>query len=103
MYAIWAVLAAIFAVGQEILFKRGWDWPGHWWVFIPMAIVISFSIYKLVTNGPTLLVAIVTFSLSTLLLRSLASQFLLGEPLARGNLVALFALGLAVVAGNLWK
>lgn len=103
MYWPWALVAATFAVGQEILFKQGWDWPRHWWLFIPMALATSFSIYKLVTNGPTLLVAIVAFSLSTLLLRSLASQFLLGEPLVRGNLVALLALGVAVVAGNLWK
>ena len=103
MYAIWAVLAAILAVTLEVLYKRDVAWLDYWWFFAPVSVLISYSLFRLVTGGPTLLVSIVAFSLSTLILRSLASQFLLGEPLARGNLVALCALGVAVVAGNLWK
>lgn len=68
-----------------------------------MAVAVNFSVYKTVTSGPTLLIAIVAFSLSTIVMRSLASQFLLGESLARGNLVAVVALLTAAVVGQFWK
>jgi len=60
-------------------------------------------VYKLVTTGPALLLAIVAFTLSTVLLRALASQFLLGESVARGNLVAVVALVIAAVVGQFWR
>jgi hypothetical protein len=91
------------AVTLEVLYKRGWDWLDHWWLFVPMAVAVNFSVYKLVTTGPTLLVAVVAFSLFTILLRALASQFLLGEAVAKGNLVAVVALVIAAVVGQLWK
>jgi len=100
---LWALTAATLAVGLEVLYKRGWDWLEHWWLFIPAAIVVNFSVYKLVITGPTLLVAIVAFSLSTIVLRALASQFLLGESVARGNLIAVVALVIAAVVGQLWR
>ncbi|KKM46757.1 hypothetical protein LCGC14_1559360 [marine sediment metagenome] len=103
MHWAWALSAATLAVGLEVLYKRGWSWPEYWWLFIPVAIIINFSVYKLVTTGPTLLLAIVAFSLSTLLLRVLASQFLLGEALAKGNLVAVVALVTAAVVGRIWR
>lgn len=87
----------------EVLYKKDFVWLDYWWLFAPMSIAISYSLFRTVTGGPTLLLSIVVFSLSTLTLRSLASQFILDEPLAKGNLVALVALGIAVVAGNLWK
>jgi hypothetical protein len=68
-----------------------------------MAVAVNFSVYKLVTTGPTLLVAVVAFSLSTILLRALASQFLLGEAVAKGNLVAVVALVIAAVVGQFWR
>lgn len=100
---LWALTAATLAVGLEVLYKRGWDWFEHWWLFIPAAIAVNFSVYKLVTTGPTLLVAIVAFSLSTIVLRALASQFLLGESVARGNLIAVVALVIAAVVGQFWR
>ena len=103
LYALWAFLAAWLAVTLEVLYKKDFAWGDYWWLFIPVSAAISYSLFRLVTGGPTLLLSIVVFTLSTLTLRSLASQFLLGEPLARGNLVAFCALGLAVVAGHLWK
>jgi hypothetical protein len=103
LYAFWAFLAATFAVTAEVLYKKGFAWGDYWWLFVPMAVVINYAVFRTVMGGPTLLLSIVAFSLSTLVLRSLASQFLLGEPLAKGNLVALCALGAAVVAGHLWK
>ena len=103
MHWLWALIGATLAVGQEVLFKRGWDWLEYWWLFIPVAIAVSFSVYKLVTTGPTLLVAIVAFSLSTIVLRALASQFLLGESVARGNLIAVGALVIAAVVGQFWR
>ena len=103
MHWLWALTAATLAVWLEVLYKQGWGWLEHWWLFIPAAIAVNFSVYKLVTTGPTLLVAIVAFSLSTVLLRSLASQFLLGESVARGNLVAVVALVIAAVVGHLWR
>ena len=103
MYAFWAFTAATLAVGAEVLYKKDFAWGDYWWLFVPMAVAINYSVFRTVTGGPTLLLSIVVFTLSTLTLRSLASQFLLGEPLARGNLVAFCALGLAIVAGRLWK
>ena len=103
LHWLWALIAATLAVGLEVLYRRGWDWLEHWWLFIPMAVAVNFSVYKLVTNGPSLLVAIVAFSLFTILMRALASQFLLGEAVARGNLIAVAALVIAAVVGQFWR
>ena len=103
MHWLWALTTAALAVGQELLFRQGWGWREHWWGFVPRALGVSFSVYKLVTNGPSLLVAIVAFSLFAILLRALASQFLLGEPVARGNLIAVVALVIAAVVGQFWR
>ena len=103
MHWLWALIAATLVVGLEVLYKRGWDWFDFWWPFVPMAVAVNFSIFKLVTTGPALLVAIVAFSLSCLVMRALASQFLLGEAVVKGNLIAVVALVIAAVVGQFWR
>ncbi len=103
MYLFWALVTALFAVTSEVLFKRGIGWPDYWWLFIPLAVAINYGVFRTVTAGPTLLLSIVAFALCTLTLRSLASQFLLGETLTKGNLVAVMALVTAVVVGHIWR
>lgn len=100
---LWALPAALAAVTAEVLFRRGWTWEGHMWLFVPIAIAINYSIYRLVSSGPTLIVAVATFTLATLVARVLASHYLLGEAITRGNLVAVGALGVGILAGYLWR
>lgn len=106
-YFLWGILAAFGAVLNETLYRKGLGWGDAWLlVFLPIQMLIGFSIWKLVSpgsGGPTLLVSIAVFSMSTLVMRSLVSQFLLGEALARGNLVALVGLAIAITAGHLWR
>jgi hypothetical protein len=103
MYLFWAAIASALAVLAETLFRRGWDWGDNFWLFVPLAIALNFSIFRLVTAGPTLLVAIATFSLVTVVMRSAVSEFILGEPLRQGNLVAAAALAIGVLVGALWR
>lgn len=103
---LWAALAAIIAVSVEFLFKRGWSWTDNWFLFVPLAIAINICIYKMVTGDSktsTWLYAIAAFNLCTAVARIGLSQFVLGEPIVRGNLVAAVALLFAVTIGRVWR
>lgn len=99
----WAALAAALAITAEALFRRGVAYGDALWLFIPIAIGINYAIYRLVVGGPSLLVAIAGFNLMTVSARIGVSQFVLHEPVARGNLVAAGALFAGVIVGSLWR
>ncbi len=103
MVFLWSFLASGLAVLIEALFRRGWVWHEHLWFFIPAGIAVNFLVYKIVTAAPTFLLAFVIFALSNVIVRVLVSQFWLGEPVARGNLLAVMALVLAIAARYFWK
>jgi len=103
MYFFWAVVASTTAITAETLFRRGWNWGDNLWLFLPLAVALNYGIFRLVTGGPTLIVSIAAFSLCTVVMRSLVSEFILGEHLRQGNLVAAAALAVGVIVGTFWR
>lgn len=96
-------LAAAVAVSLEVLirFPEGHPlYPGAnypWW-FIPPYLILSGLLFYAFRNAPSLLAGTAAFGLGTLLVRILASHFILGEHVSGGNAVTAALLGLAVVA-----
>lgn len=100
----YATLAGTLAVSLEYLFKRGWSWEGNLWLFVPGALLMNWLIYKLlVSGGSTWIVALAAFTLVTLLARAALSQFVIHEPLIKGNLAAAGLLIAAQVVGRVWR
>ena len=97
---VWAFAAAVLAVWLEVVYRTSDHWP--LWCAGP-ALALTICIYYTIHGGPSFLVAVVGFSLFTLVLRMGVSQFMLGEPVIRGNLVAAVLLLGATVVGRLWR
>ena len=97
---IWALAAAALAVFLEYTYRTS---GFHWWC-LPVGALLTYLVYQTIRpeNAPSLLVGIASFSLGTVLARMVLSQFVLGEPLVKGTLVAAAALLVANVAGRLW-
>ena len=98
---IFAILAALVAVGLEFATRQGLSWWGHLWLYVPGTIFVSYAIWR-VLQGEGWLTSIVLFSAATALLRIALTFFVLREPLSPANLLAAGALMLAAVVG-LWK
>lgn len=97
---VWAALAAIIAIGLEILYRQSSNFPVL--AIIP-AIILTFCIYKTMFYSETLLLGVAAFSMFTLLMRIAASVIILNEPLVKGNLVVAGLLLTAQVVGRLWR
>ena len=101
MLYIWGLSSGTFVVICEILFKLS---PSYWtraWLFLPIAVIINYSIYRLVNEAPNLPAAFIVFSLATLTLRTVASLWL-GHPIGVGTWVAIGLLVLATGARQVW-
>lgn len=75
---MWALFAAIAAVGAEGIFRAYPHLP-YWrlvGVSLPLAIAVNYGIYKLMIQADHFLSAVVLFSTSTALLRVLYSTAL---------------------------
>lgn len=101
MAILWALLGAISAVSLEAYFKLFGRFD--LWIVIPVELLISFSVYKLMGHSNTFLTAIVLFSMCTLALRITATIWVFHVPLVKGNLAALMLLVAASVLGKVWK
>jgi len=95
----WGIFAAALAVALETLFKTSGT-LSYWRlapVALPGAVAVNYGIFRLVRSSPSILAAIVIFSASTLVLRTLISLALgqrigLGTWLAAGCMVVAVAL-----------
>lgn len=107
-WAAWAVLSllgACVAVGLETYMR--WAPPDQhypWWFILP-AIVLNLVLWHAFRQPfvPSLVLAVAGFNLGTLAARAVVMHYILHEPLARGNLAALFLLVGAVVLSKLWR
>lgn len=100
---LWAALAGVTATGMEFLFRRGIDWLGSWWWVLPGALVINYSIYRLLSADYGWMPSIVLFGAMTALLRVGLAFLVLREPLSVGNIAATVVLFLAVGIRLVWR
>lgn len=99
------VLASAVAIGVEYLYRTlPGPWISHLWIWIPAQLFIGFAIYTMVKvpNTP-LVVAFITWSATTLVLRVGVSMFVLHDRIAPGTWVAVALLVLAKISQQVWK
>lgn len=101
---LFGMLAGVAAVIAEILYVR---WTGPWWTglhyWLPIQLVIGYSIFRLVTNpGTSLLDAFIVFALCTAILRVGASLWL-GQDIRTGTWVAFGLIILANLIKTFWR
>lgn len=94
---LWGLTAAVPAVLAEYLYRT---LPGPWhhylYLYAPISLTISYSIYRLVTiPQTTLLDAFVVWAFSTTFMRVIVTVVFLGDLVRPGTWVAL---GLLIVA-----
>lgn len=86
---LWAVCGGVSAITLEWAYRR---WPERAWVdfwpLLPLALVINYSVWRIMQDAPTLLEGFIVFGVTTALLRVAVSTCLLGEGLTWQTLVA---------------
>ena len=103
----WGLVAAIPAVLAEYLYRTlpglPQDWWKYLWLWVPIALTISYSIMRLVTiPHTTLLDAFVVWAFSTTLMRVVVSVVFLEDFIKPGTWFALGLLVMARVAQTYW-
>lgn len=88
---LWAVFAAIPAVGLEWCYRRWPDaWLSHLWFYAPLSLAISYGVYRMVTMpGTTLVDAFIVWALAVMGLRVFVSVAVLGDQVNPGTWAAL--------------
>jgi hypothetical protein len=92
--------AGLLAVFLEMQYRSRDSF--EWW-YLPIYLVMSLLLWHAIKGGPTLVIAVAGFNLVTLVARAGISNFILGEPIVKGNLAAVALLGAAVVIGKVWR
>ena len=62
MIYFWGVLAASFALLAEIAAKELGEYFRYWYLFVPVAIGINYSVFRIVQLSPNLISAFIVFS-----------------------------------------
>lgn len=88
---------------MEALFRRGLDWYTWWPVLLLPALLMNYAIWRVVNSGPTLVMAIAGFNLATLAVRCGVSQWIVHEPVTKGNAAAVAVLVVGLAASIWWK
>lgn len=101
---LWGLIAAVPAVLAEYLYRT---LPGPWhhylYLWLPISMSISYSIYRLVTIPQTSLMdAFIVWAFSTTAMRVFVTVVLLGDKVKEGTWFALALLVLARVAQARW-
>lgn len=104
--AWWGLAAAVPAVGLEVLYRymlaHNIPYLSYIWIMVPSSLLISYSIYRLVTYPATsLLDAFIVWAFSTTFLRVIAT-LALGDVVKGGTWFALALLIMARVAQAFW-
>lgn len=106
MSSLWAFAGAAAAVLLEYLYRSmpASSFWNLWWAVIPANILISYTVYRLVTTpGATLIDAFIVWSFSTIALRVVVTIFLLDDIVRPGTWVALGLLLVARCAQTFWR
>ena len=102
MIYVWAMISSLLVVSCEVAFKMGDSYWSRAWAFVPLAIVINYSFFRLVHEAPNLPAAFVVFSLATLGLRTGASLWL-SHPIGVGTWIAIVLLTIAAIVRQILK
>ena len=102
MIYAWAMVSGVLVVGCEIAFKVSDAYWSRAWAFVPLAVAINYSIFRLVQEAPNLPAAFVVFSLATLGMRTCASLWL-QHPVGIGTWIAIGLLTVGAVVRQIWK
>ena len=101
---LWGLIAAVPAVAAEVLYRKlSGPWHHYLYLWVPIALVVSYSICRLVRlPSTTLLDAFVVWAFSTTFMRVVVSLTILGDTIKGGTWFALALLILARVAQTYW-
>ena len=99
----WALVAALTVTGSETIFTSSPSWIGRAWLFVPLALLANWTIYRLVHSVPTLLDAFIVFSFMTMLLRIGSTTLILRQPVPCGTWVATALIVLAKLTQSVWR
>lgn len=96
---VWAAIAGVFAVAAEAYFRSnlGRPWLHLAPVAAPLAIGVSYGIYKIMNTSPSLLFGMTIFPFATIMLRVVATLFVLREEVSFGTWCAVALLTLAQI------
>lgn len=97
---LWSLGGAGLATLLEVVYRRADTWP--LWAAGP-ALLLTYCVYRALHEAPSLLIFAITFNLFVVGLRVAASQWILGESVVKGNLVAAVALTFGVIIARLWR
>lgn len=102
---IWALVAAVIAVGLEYLYRvLPGPWTHYLWIWTPCSLVISYCIYSLVTApGVPLVGALVVWSLAIMGTRIFVTVALLHDRVPPGTWCALALMVVARFTQSVWK
>lgn len=102
---LFTFVSAFCAVGMEYLYRTlPGPWTAHLWIWLPCALIVNYSVYRLVTiPGTPLIGALVMWSFATIVSRTLVSVFVLRDPIAPGIWCALVLMFAARTAQYFWK
>jgi biotin transporter BioY len=98
--ALWAGLAALNVTIAETLFK---SYEGYRLAYVPQALLTNWLIYRLIRSSPTILDALVLFSMGTMVLRIGATLCVLRQTVSPGTWCAVGLVTLANVVRVTWK
>lgn len=76
MIYFWGVLAGGLAVLCEAMFKRSTSYLEIVWIAVPLALVINYSIFRMVQLAPSLPSAFIVFGAMVILCRTVVSLYL---------------------------
>jgi len=62
MVYFWGILASVLALASEVTQKELGEYWNYWYWFIPLAIGINYSIFRIVQLTPNLIAAFIVFS-----------------------------------------
>ena len=101
---LWGLTAAVPAILAEYLYRTlPGPWHHYFYIYAPISLTISYSIYRLVTiPQTTLLDAFIVWAFSTTFLRVVVTVVFLGDKVKEGTGFALSLLILARVAQARW-
>ena len=97
MIYVWSLLAGGAAVTLEGVYSRADRFREVVWWCVALQPVIAYSIFRMVKMSPSIVSAIVAFSMATLALRVIVS-ICLGQPVTRGQWLAVCLIMLAQIA-----
>ena len=96
----WALIGAVPAVALELYWRQTHAW--NWWMLL-LNVPLSYGIYRLLQEAPSLIGGIAVYSAVALALRVAGSTLLLREPMSPPQVVTVVLLVLAAGVRYGWR